>query len=116
MDTLIVKGDQLGYSYNGGLKTSSCNDLVAIVCDKPNIWLKFKDKECLLRVSLLKIEIQLQEYFMKINRQVIVNMNHVSELVFKGGAYWVYLKNGMEFKVSERREKKVRESFLKYAI
>ena len=115
MDILKVKDNMIIYSYRNGLKTSLHSDLVALVYNKPNIWLIFKDEEVLVHVSMLQIESVLQINFSRINRQVIVNMNHVSEFIFKDGSYWIHLKRGLEYKISERRKKAVREAFLLYA-
>lgn len=115
MDILKVKDNMIIYSYRNGLKTSLHSDLVALVYNKPNIWLIFKDEEVLVHVSMLQIESVLQNNFTRINRQVIVNMNHVSEFIFKDGSYWIHLKRGLEYKISERRKKAVREAFLLYA-
>ena len=115
MDILKVKDNMIIYSYRNGLKTSLHSDLVALVYNKPNIWLIFKDEEVLVHVSMLQIESVLQNNFTRINRQVIVNMNHVSEFIFKDGSYWIQLKRGLEYKISERRKKAVREAFLLYA-
>ncbi len=115
MDILKVKDNMIIYSYRNGLKTSLCSDLVALVYNKPNIWLIFKNEEVLVHVSMLQIESVLQNNFTRINRQVIVNMNHVSEFIFKDGSYWIHLKRGLEYKISERRKKAVREAFLLYA-
>ena len=115
MDILKVKDNMIIYSYRNGLKTSLHSDLVALVYNKPNIWLIFKDEEVLVHVSMLQIESVLQNNFTRINRQVIVNMNHVSEFIFKDGSYWIHLKRGLEYKISERRKKAVRDAFLLYA-
>ena len=115
MDILKVKDNMIIYSYRNGLKSSLHSDLVALVYNKPNIWLIFKDEEVLVHVSMLQIESVLQNNFTRINRQVIVNMNHVSEFIFKDGSYWIHLKRGLEYKISERRKKAVREAFLLYA-
>ena len=115
MDILKVKDNMIIYSYRNGLKTSLHSDLVALVYNKPNIWQIFKDEEVLVHVSMLQIESVLQNNFTRINRQVIVNMNHVSEFIFKDGSYWIHLKRGLEYKISERRKKAVREAFLLYA-
>ena len=115
MDILKVKDNMIIYSYRNGLKTSLHSDLVALVYNKPNIWLIFKDEEVLVHVSMLQIESVLQNNFTRINWQVIVNMNHVSEFIFKDGSYWIHLKRGLEYKISERRKKAVREAFLLYA-
>lgn len=115
MDILKVKDNMIIYSYRNGLKTSLCSDLVALVYNKPNIWLIFKNEEVLVHVSMLQIESVLQNNFTRINRQVIVNMNHVSDFIFKDGSYWIHLKRGLEYKISERRKKAVREAFLLYA-
>ena len=115
MDILKVKDNMIIYSYRNSLKTSLHSDLVELVYNKPNIWLIFKDEEVLVHVSMLQIESVLQNNFTRINRQVIVNMNHVSEFIFKDGSYWIHLKRGLEYKISERRKKAVREAFLLYA-
>ncbi|MBS6225578.1 LytTR family DNA-binding domain-containing protein [Parabacteroides johnsonii] len=115
MDTLKVKDNMIIYSYRNGLKTSLCSDLAALVYNKPNIWLVFKNEEVLVHRSMIQIESALQSNFTRINRQVIVNMHHVSEFIFKDGSYWIYLKNGSEYKISERREKAIREAFLLHA-
>lgn len=44
MDTLKVKDNIIIYSYKNGLKASLCNDLIALVYNKPNIWLILKMK------------------------------------------------------------------------
>lgn len=112
MDIVKVKDNSIVYTYKGGLKTSCCSDLIAVECDKPFIWLIFKNEKVLVRTSLNTVEALLQTYFIRISRQVIVNMHHVSELPFENGSYWIYLKNGVKYKVSERREKAVRLTFL----
>ena len=111
MDTIKIKDNSFVYSYKGGLKTAFCRDLVAIECDKPFIWLVFNNEKVLVRASLTAVETQLQNYFIRVSRQVIVNMHHVSELLFKNGSYWLLLTKGAEYKVSERREKAVRAAF-----
>ena len=115
MDTIEVKDDMIIYSYKNGLKTSWCSDLAALVYNKPNMWLVFKDEEVLVHISMIQIESVLQCNFIRINRQVIVNMYHVSEFIFKDGSYWIHLKSGLKYKISERREKAVREAFLSHA-
>lgn len=115
MDILKVKDNTIIYSYRNGLKTSLCSDLVALVYNKPNIWLIFKNEEALVHISMIQIESALQSNFTRINRQVIVNMSHASGFIFKDGSYWIHLKSGLEYKISERREKTAREAFLLYA-
>ena len=115
MDTLKVKDNMIIYSYRDGLKTSWCSDLIALVYNKPNIWLLFKNEEVLVHRSMIQIESALQSNFTRVNRQVIVNMHHVSEFIFKDGSYWIHLKSGLKYKISERREKAVREAFLSHA-
>ncbi len=116
MEIIKVKDQSLVYSYKGGLKISFCFDLIAIECDKPFIRLIFKDEKVLVRVSMVTIETQLHNCFVKINRRVIVNMHHVTEFIFKDGSYWICFKKGIEYKVSERREKTVKSAFLLYTI
>lgn len=115
MDTLKVKDTMIIYSYRNGLKTSLCSDLAALVYDKPNIWLVFKSEEVLVHVSMIRIESLLPTYFVRINRQVIINMCYVSEFIFKDSSYWIHLKSGLEYRISKRREKAVRKAFPLYA-
>ena len=116
MDTIKIKDNSFVYSYKGGLKTAFCRDLVAIECDKPFIWLVFNNEKVLVRASLTAVETQVQNYLIRVSRQVIVNMHHVSELLFKNGSYWLLLTKGLEYKVSERREKAVRAAFFLYTV
>lgn len=114
MDVIKIRNKTLIHSYKGGLKISSMDDLVAIECDKPFIRLIFKNEKVLIRGTLKTIEIQLQNHFVRISRQIIVNMLLISEFVLKNGAYWLYYQKELEYKVSERKEKAVREAFLSY--
>ncbi|RHJ85306.1 LytTR family DNA-binding domain-containing protein [Parabacteroides sp. AM08-6] len=114
MDIVKVKDNSIVYSYKGGLKISCCSDLIVAKSDKPFIWLIFVNEKVLLRISLNSIETLLQSYFVRISRQVIVNMHHVSEFSFERGSYRICLNNGLTYKVSERREKIVRDAFLFY--
>lgn len=116
MDIIKVKDESLIYTYKGGLKISFCCDLLAIECDKPFIRLIFKNEKVLIRVSLFTIETQLQNHFVRINRQVIVNVLYVTELIFKDGSYWICFPKGLEYKVSERREKTVRSAIFLHRI
>lgn len=114
MDIIQLKDNSIIYSYKGGLKTSLCCDLFAIECDKPFIRLVFTNEKVLVRASMITIETRLEDYFVRISRQIIINMHHVFEYTWKNGSYWVYLVNGLEYKVSERRVKAVRSAFLMY--
>ncbi|MCE5226060.1 MAG: LytTR family transcriptional regulator [Porphyromonadaceae bacterium] len=118
MDIIKIKENSLVHSYKGGLKTSFCYDLVAIECDKPFIRLIFKDEKVLVRVSLITIETQLQNCFIRISRRVIINMHHVIKFFFRNGSYWICIKQDsrfIEYKVSQRREKVVRSAYLLFA-
>jgi len=112
MDIIKIQGNSIVYSYKGGLKTAFCRDLVAIECEKPFIRLVLNNDKILVRASLTVVETQLQDYFIRVNRQVIVNMHHVSELLLKNGSYWLLLSKGLKYRVSERREKAVRTAYL----
>lgn len=113
MDIVKVKENLIVYSHKGGLKSSCCSDLIAIECDKPFIRLIFENEKVLIHASLSTIGTMLQNYFVRISRQVIVNILHSPELLFDNGSYWIYLKNGTKYKVSERREKATRTAFIK---
>lgn len=112
MDIVKVKDSSLVYSYKGGWKTSECSDLIVIECEKPFIRLIFENEKVFVRASLKTIETLLQSHFIRISRQVIVNIHHVSELPFENGSYWMYLKNGAKYKVCERRVKAAKAAFL----
>lgn len=114
MDVLVFKDYTVTYSYKGGLKTSSCYDLISIESDKPLIKLVLQGFCVSVKMSLCSIENQLHDCFMKINRQVIVNMSLTSQIALKNGSYWICMSNGIEYKISERNEKKVCSAFLKY--
>lgn len=116
MDVIKVKGNSIAYSYKGGLKTSFCCDLIAIECDKPFIRLVIDNDKVLVRASLTAVETQLQDCFIRVNRQVIVNMHYVSELLLIDDSYWLLLPKGLKYRVSERREKVVRTAYLLYMV
>lgn len=114
MDIIELKDRTLSYSYNGGLKTSMYSELIAIKSDRPYVLLVFKEECVLVRVSMCSIEKQLQSCFIRISRQVIVNMSLASEFLFDDDSYWVHLPNDKKYKVSKRREKSVEAAFLLY--
>lgn len=116
MDTIKLKNNSIVYSYKGGLKTSLCNDLLAIESDKPFIRLIFKNEKVLVRASMISIETRLEDYFVRISRLVIINMHYASEYRLKNGVYQIHLTNGSEYKISERREKAVQSAFLSFTI
>lgn len=114
MDIIELKDRTFSYSYKGGLKTSMYSELIAIESDRPFILLVFKEECVLVRVSMCSIENRLQSRFVRISRQVIVNMSLASEFLFNDGSYWVYLPDDKKYKVSKRREKSVEVAFLLY--
>ena len=42
-------------------------------------------------------------------------MKHVEHIVCLRGSHWVMMKNRVQYKISERREKTVRDAFRLYA-
>ena len=46
--------------------------------------------------------------------KIIVNMKHVERIVCQQASYWVMMKNGAQYKISERREKAVRDAYCLY--
>lgn len=115
METLIFKENVFICSYKGGLKTSSYEELLAIECDKPLV--KFRLKECALAVkgSLSSVENSLSACFVRINRQVIVNMKLARQIVLKNGEHWLQLLGDVEYKISERRRKYVYSAYYLYS-
>lgn len=64
-----------------------------------------------MQCSLEFVAKSLKDYFVQVNRRVIVNMKHVESIICQQAAYWVRMKNGTQFKISGRREKTVRDAF-----
>lgn len=115
MDILDFKDDHFIYSNRGNLSKAFYDDLFVVECDKPFVCFYLKDKKFLVQCTLDKIAKLLKEYFVQLNRQVIVNMKHVECIVCQRKSYWVMMKNGVQYKISERREKTVRYAFCLYA-
>ena len=115
MDILDFKDNYLIYSNKGTLSKVSYEDLLVIESDKPFVWFYLKKTKFLIQCSLVLVAKSLKNYFVQINRQVIVNMKYVECIVFEQASYWVKMKTGVMYRISERREKKVRNSFRLYA-
>lgn len=111
MNILDFKEDFFIYSNKGNLSKASYEDLLVVECDKPFICFYLKEKKFLLQCSLESVAKSLKEYFIQVNRQVIVNMKHVDRIIYQQTSYWVMMKNGVQYKISERREKIVRDAF-----
>ena len=111
MNILDFKEDSFIYSHKGNLVKASYEDLFVLECDKPFVCFYLKDKKILVQCSLEFVAKSLKDYFVQVNRRVIVNMKHVESIICQQAAYWVRMKNGTQFKISERREKTVRDAF-----
>lgn len=115
MNTLDFKDDHFIYSNRGNLSKAFYDDLLVVECDKPFVCFYLKERKFFVQCSLEIVTRSLKEYFVQVNRQVIVNMKHVERIVCKQGTYWVVMKNSVHYKISERREKTVRSAFRLYA-
>ena len=115
MNMLDFKEDIFVYSHKGNLSKASYEDLFVVECDKPFVCFHLKDEKILVQCSLEFVANSLKVYFIQVNRQVIVNMKHVESIICKQASYSVRMKNGAQFKISERREKIVRDAFRLYA-
>lgn len=115
MDVLIFKENSFICSYNGGLITTSYDDLLAIECDKPLVRFRLKKSTLSVTTTLCKILNHLSLPFVRVNRQVIVNMTLAKQLVDNKDGYWILLQGDLFYKISVRQIKIVRSSFIKYA-
>ena len=111
MEILDFKDDYFIYSNRGNLSKAFYDDLLVVECDKPFVCFYLKDKKILIQCTLATIAKSLKDYFVQVNRQVIVNMKHVDRIIYHQTSYWVMMKNGVQYKISERREKIVRDAF-----
>lgn len=111
MNILDFKKDSFLYSHKGNLSKASYEDLFVVECDKPFVCFYLKDKKIFVQCSLESVAKSLKDYFVQVNRRVIVNMKHVESIICQQASYWVRMKNGAQFKISERREKTVRDAF-----
>lgn len=115
MDILDFKDDYFIYSNKRSLLKAPYEDLLVVECDKPFICFYLKERKFLVQYSLESVAKSLKEYFIQVNRQVIVNMKHVDRIIYQQASYWVMMKNGAQYKISERRGKTVRNAFRLYA-
>lgn len=111
MDILDFKEDCIIYSNKRNLLKASYEDILVVEYDKPFVCFYLKDRKFLLQRSLESVAKSLKEYFIQINRRVIVNMKHVDRIIYQQRSYWIMMKNDVQYKISERREKIVRDAF-----
>ncbi|MFV0585033.1 MAG: LytTR family transcriptional regulator DNA-binding domain-containing protein [Parabacteroides gordonii] len=111
MNILDFKEDYFIYSNRGNLSKASYEDLLVVECDKPFVCFYLRERKFLVQCSLESVAKSLKEYFIQVNRRVIVNMKHVDRIIYQQRSYWVMMKNGIQYKISERREKIVRDAF-----
>ena len=98
MDVVKVKDNSIVYFYKGGLNASLGNELIAVKCDKPFIGLILVNEIILICIDHIRASVTSLLY-----------KNNVYEFIF-------YLKNTLEYKVSERIEKMVRSTFLLHTV
>lgn len=115
MDTLDFKEDYFIYSNKGNLSKAFYEDLLVVECDKPFVCFYLKERKFFIQCSLETIAKSLKEYFVQVNRQVIVNMKHVERIICHQASYWIQMMNGSQYKISGRREKIVRDAYRLYA-
>lgn len=114
MDVLICKEDYFVHSIKGGLTTTFYQDLLALECDKPLVRFRLKDSIFSLKASLCDIEKHLDVFFIRINRQIIINIKFAKQIICKQGGYWIQMEGGREYKISERRKRVVCLLFTRY--
>ena len=114
MESVYFKDDFLLYTHKGNIEKITYGDIVSIECDKP--YVKFclaNAKSFSIQQSLFVVGNYLKQEFVKVNRQVIVNMRYAQKIVFEGKQCYVYLK-GFKYKISVRLEKAVRVAFFRF--
>lgn len=114
MDTFVFKENSFVCSHKGGLVTFSYEDLVSIESEKPLIRLRLNEMTISVKTTLCNIENHLNVFFVRVNRQVIVNMKYANRIICNPKEDRIQLKNGLEYKISERKKRDVRLSFLQY--
>lgn len=114
MEILILKENSFVCSHKGGLVTFSYEDLISIECEKPLIRLRLNEMTISIKTTLCNIENHLDVFFVRVNRQVIVNMKYAIQIISNPKEDRIQLKNGLEYKISERKKRNVRLSFLQY--
>lgn len=111
MNILDFKEDFFIYSNKGNLSKASYEDLLVVECDKPFVCFYLKERKFLVQCSLESVAKSLKDHFIQVNRQVIVNMKNIECIIYQQASYWVVMINGVQYKVSKRREKAVRNAF-----
>lgn len=92
MDILDFKDDYFIYSNKRTLSKASYEDLLVIECDKPFICFYLEGRKFLVQCSLESVAKSLKEYFIQVNRQVIVNIKHVDRIIYQQTSYWVMIR------------------------
>lgn len=115
MDVLICKKDYFVHSIKGGLATTFYQDLLVLECDKPLVRFRLRESTFSLKTTLCDIEKHLEVFFIRVNRQTIVNMRFAKQIVCKQCGYWIQMEGDGEYKISERRKRIVCLLFARYA-
>lgn len=101
--------------YQENLQKASFDDIISIECDKPYVKFHLKtSKSFAVEMSLLKVGKNLKEEFVKVNRQVIVNMKNAQRILLDTNGYSIQMLNGLKYKISIRLVSTVRAAFCKY--
>ena len=114
MDILDFKEDYFIYSTKGNSYKVLYQDLLVVEYDKPLVCLYMKANKFIIQRSLEFVCKSLKEYFVQVNRQVVINMKYIECIICEQNSYWVIMKNGAQYKISGRREKIVRDAFRMY--
>lgn len=114
VDTLVFKENCFFGYHKRGIEKFSYEDIQVVEYDKPLINVKFRDGKLVVKWNLYSFEETLASHFARINRQVVVNMKLVRQIVLENGTFWLLMFDGSKYRISRRRYKYVTELFLKH--
>lgn len=103
------------YSHRGSVRKIPYEEILSIECDKPYVEFRLKNsKHFSVKTSLLEIQKNLNLEFLRVNRQIIVNMKNAQFLISDAKGCWIQMEDNLRYQISVRLQAAVRVAFCLY--
>lgn len=103
------------YSNKGGLQRAPYDDIISIECDKPYVKFHLKSSKSFeVEMSLVEVERNLNEEFVRVNRRVIVNMKNARNIISEAKRYIIQMEKDLKYEISVRLTSTVRAAYCLY--
>ncbi|WP_455592711.1 LytTR family transcriptional regulator DNA-binding domain-containing protein [Bacteroides sp.] len=113
MDMIRFDEDKFLLSHKKSCVSYLYKDLIAIEYEKPYIVLRVDSNKLVFQLSLCTILEKLPSYFLLVNRNTIINMQHTVGIIIREKRYYIQMDNEELYKISVRKVVEVKESFMR---